>query len=241
MFCNRWSIILITSFGVLTVSLSAPRARGADDADPERIDQTLESELLDDLKNDLFEGLEEELSEKPWQGQDDLGEDVHQADEKDPLVRIGRRMQDVQERIARAGSPRETQQLQEKIVADVEELIRQARQRNKQSSSGASSGKAGSRRSKVRQPKRQSAGSSRRDSRKPASDSTGRLGRAESAQVDREAMREMLRDLWGHLPERTREQMLQSSEDKFLPKYEVLIEKYFRRLAEEPDPLNSDR
>ena len=43
----------------------------------------------------------------------------------------------------------------------------------------------------------------------------------------------MMKDVWGQLPERAREQMLQSPPEKFLPKYELLIEKYYQRLAEE--------
>ena len=43
----------------------------------------------------------------------------------------------------------------------------------------------------------------------------------------------MVKDLWGHLPERSREQMLQSFSDEFLPKYELEIEQYYRRLSEE--------
>jgi hypothetical protein len=46
-------------------------------------------------------------------------------------------------------------------------------------------------------------------------------------------MQELLKDLWGHLPERVREQLLQAPTDEFLPKYQLEIEKYFRRLAEE--------
>ena len=43
----------------------------------------------------------------------------------------------------------------------------------------------------------------------------------------------MVKALWGHLPERSREQMLQSFSDEFLPKYELEIEQYYRRLSEE--------
>jgi hypothetical protein len=42
-----------------------------------------------------------------------------------------------------------------------------------------------------------------------------------------------MRQAWGNLPERLREQMMQSSVDGFLPKYERLIEEYFKRLAED--------
>jgi hypothetical protein len=43
----------------------------------------------------------------------------------------------------------------------------------------------------------------------------------------------LLKDAWGNLPEREREQMLQAPAEKFLPKYELLIERYYKRLAEE--------
>ena len=43
-----------------------------------------------------------------------------------------------------------------------------------------------------------------------------------------------MKDTWGHLPPRDREQMLQNTPDKFLPKYELLIEQYYKRLAEDP-------
>ena len=42
-----------------------------------------------------------------------------------------------------------------------------------------------------------------------------------------------MKDSWGHLPAKTREQMLQNSPERFLPQYELMIEKYYKRLAEE--------
>jgi len=45
----------------------------------------------------------------------------------------------------------------------------------------------------------------------------------------------LMRQVWRHLPQRDREQMLQSSVDVFLPKYSAMIEEYFRRLAEIPE------
>jgi hypothetical protein len=38
--------------------------------------------------------------------------------------------------------------------------------------------------------------------------------------------------VWGQLPEKEREQMLQNSIDQFLPKYELMIEAYFKSLVE---------
>ena len=66
-------------------------------------------------------------------------------------------------------------------------------------------------------------------------DSTDRVGRADAQQVDMDDVTNRLKDLWGHLPVRLREEMINSLGEQFLPKYEVQIEKYFKRLAEQPD------
>ena len=46
------------------------------------------------------------------------------------------------------------------------------------------------------------------------------------------ATSDLVRDLWGHLPERQREQILQPASAEFLPQYATEIEAYFRKLAE---------
>jgi hypothetical protein len=50
-----------------------------------------------------------------------------------------------------------------------------------------------------------------------------------------EERKELLEGLWGELPPREREQMLQMPVEDFLPKYELLIQDYFRRLSEEQE------
>lgn len=44
--------------------------------------------------------------------------------------------------------------------------------------------------------------------------------------------RNLIQELWGHLPERDRQQVIQPTVETFLPKYELLITEYFKRLAE---------
>ena len=44
-------------------------------------------------------------------------------------------------------------------------------------------------------------------------------------------MRTVLSGLWGELPEHLRNQMLQRPDETFLPKYETLIEDYYRQLS----------
>ena len=69
--------------------------------------------------------------------------------------------------------------------------------------------------------------------RTAARDSTDRLDGSSAKPVDKGEVNAMVKALWGHLPERSREQMLQSFSDEFLPKYELEIEQYYRRLSEE--------
>jgi hypothetical protein len=40
----------------------------------------------------------------------------------------------------------------------------------------------------------------------------------------------MLKDVWGHLPPHLRQQMEQSANEEFLPKYELEIAEYYRSL-----------
>jgi len=46
--------------------------------------------------------------------------------------------------------------------------------------------------------------------------------------------RTWVKQVWGHLPEHMRQPLMQSADDQFLPKYQVPLEAYFRRLSEEP-------
>ena len=66
-----------------------------------------------------------------------------------------------------------------------------------------------------------------------ARDSTDRLDRTSAKSVDAGDIENTVKELWGHLPERSREQMLQSFSDEFLPKYQTEIEQYYRRLSED--------
>jgi hypothetical protein len=70
-------------------------------------------------------------------------------------------------------------------------------------------------------------------SNRPAKDSTTRMGGPADGRAALERMKEMLNDVWGHLPPKVREQLQSSAPEEFLPKYEKLIEEYYKRLAEE--------
>jgi hypothetical protein len=69
---------------------------------------------------------------------------------------------------------------------------------------------------------------------KSAKDSDATPDRTASAEAELVAMKTLIKDVWGHLPPKLQKQVLQSANvDQFLPKYEQVIEAYYRRLAEE--------
>ena len=226
----------------------ATSAWGAEPAVPPRVRQRVEKSANKQLDRELDEQLLEDLSpapnerparrdrtekprdttldEKLLEGLD--GEDVSLSSnpaEENPLVRLNQRMKQVERRIADARGDEKTQRLQHEISDELSKLItaldRQCRQCKKQGSSSS--------RSQASQPK---AGTkpAQQASDRPAQDSSDRMDEKETAKVDRAKMQEMLKDVWGHLPAHLRQQMEQSANEEFLPKYELEIAEYYRSL-----------
>jgi hypothetical protein len=150
-----------------------------------------------------------------------------------PLLSIARQMRDVQARINQADGGKPTQKLQQQIVAELERLIQQARQAAKACKPGTSQQQGISSRTPIgQQPKPGTGGKTPSD--KPATGSTQRP--PDGGQVRKpsiEDVRTMMKQLWGELPGQARQQMLQSPVEELPPKYEVLIEDYFRRLSQQ--------
>lgn len=166
------------------------------------------------LDDELLEGLE--------------GEDVslsgNQKDEN-PLVRLNKRMKQVEKRIAEAQSDARIQRLQDEISDDLRKMIaeleRQCSQCKKQSA--ASSRRQASRPKSATNPDQQASDNS-------AQDSSNLMQSKETAKADRAKLQEMLKDVWGHLPPHLRQRMEQSANEEFLPKYELEIAEYYRSL-----------
>jgi hypothetical protein len=205
-------------------------------------DKSLDQQLLDDLKP---APAKTRTAEKPADPKTDKsatkdkldealkrdlgGEDIGQEKkEEHPLQKLGREMLEVKQRIAAKDTAAGTQQKQKEIAEEIAKLIEQAQKKpqgnksqngnqNKQGSgstqSGADSGSAQS---------------------KPGQESTQRLEQSEQTQTQMNEMKEALRRIWGHLPEKEREEMIGSLGEQFLPKYERLIEAFYKRLAERP-------
>ncbi|MBX3412653.1 MAG: hypothetical protein KF708_08195 [Pirellulales bacterium] len=177
--------------------------------------------------------LDEELMRELGEGEQE------QAGEENRLGRVARTMREVENRLTRSKTDQETRELQTKIVSDLEQMIdeamKQAKRSKSKSSSSGSSGEQQARRSKPEQAQQENQQKQQGEPQddRPASDSTERLRADRALRPDPGQVRERMKHLWGHLPEREREMMLNASIEQFLPKYELLIEQYFRRLAEE--------
>lgn len=247
--------VVCTAMAAVTYAADpVPAVKPAPEAD-RSLDDALLKQLGEGVDSDLLEGLEQPPAQKskrdqpapdqapPRAGSDDLEERLRQElggaalpDETDnPLVRAGQRMRAAQERIAAARADTATQELQTEAVAAIDELLEQAKKKRGQKSSGKQPQQQ-SKRSQPQQPQRQQqqAGASGSGNPQQASrDSTEELRPDRVEAVDAVLAGELMKDLWGHLPARVKEQMLQSSIEEFLPKYQALIEEYFKRLIDE--------
>jgi len=138
-------------------------------------------------------------------------------------------------RLGEVDSGPETQRLQQRILEDLEAILREV---GKASSDAASSGQKPAKRHEPEAKPQPTDGDQKSASAKPgtqpkpgqaAGSAKGPDGQSGSL-VDRPSL---LRRAWGDLPPRQREELLQfQPPEEFLPEYEAEIEAYFRRLAE---------
>lgn len=226
---RNWKVLLELFAMLLAVSA----ARGV-----EQRPSTLDDLLLPDLGGEIANTFEAATSDVAPAEPDVLAPAVggHK------LLPLTRRMREAQSRIARADCGPETQATQQAILAGLDRLIVETQKRCGQCGSGPKP-PAGAQR-------RQTSGQScNKPGDKPgqcegkAGDKPGGSGKAQAGhadskspdapRVDMDEMKSTMKRLWGELPARQRQEMLQLPVEQFLPEYEQLIEDYFRRLSRE--------
>ena len=125
---------------------------------------------------------------------------------------------------------------QKRIVRDLREILGLAADRGRtETSTGDSIGES-------KDDRQETPTESRAENGRPGTEpgkATERKSPGRKADMERTRAR-MMR-LWGELPPHVREQMLQSPVEDFPPKYELMIEEYFRRLAEERGEMRGER
>ncbi len=217
-----------------TPPAAAPGEKATDAAAERR---KTDEDLLDKL--DVDDGLGDAAGEDiplPRDGAvpaERLGEDV------DPLTRIGYKMRQAETLVPEKTELERAAKLQEEIAADLAELIKQIQeQQKKQQSQGGSSNQQQGSRSKPKLTQRQPKSKpSSQNTKKPSLDSQERHGKAEPEFDVAKWNDDIIKDWWGHLPERERKILRQLSAEEIMTQYQVQIEKYFRRLSEAEEEL----
>ncbi len=174
-------------------------------------------------------------SDRPSPWAKDLGA-AGVSEDDSPLRSVAQRMREVQGMLHRAQCGATTQHAQREILEGLDHLLRQARQPSGAASATTGRKPGGNQPSKSVSSNR--SGDNQKSGAKPGGSGEAAAGKngtstTGSPHVDAGQMRTMLKRLWGELPPRRRQQMLQLPVEEFLPRYELLIEQYFRRLSEE--------
>ncbi len=249
-------LCLVFAMAGLALALSETHPCHADDAPAPSTseDATLDALLLETLDEDLLQGLDVQSDEQPSPKRGDTsreptggefsdldgqlldqlgqGEDLGQ-EAVDPLTAIGRQMQTAGELIGQRITSDRTQRVQQQIVADLDTLIEQLKSQCKK---GQCQGGDGMPKPRAKPGSEGKGGKGENQgANQPARDSTGRLGVAQADSAELARIKQMLKQVWGHLPAKVRDQMQSGTIEEFLPKYQTLIEAYYSRLAEEKE------
>jgi hypothetical protein len=204
------AIAWVAMFGIGLPSPS--QAQILDGGAPARVKvRTLDQELLD--------GLHDARLTQPAS----VPEQAENRARDNPLMRTAELMRVVEGRLARHDTSSETQALQRQIVAALAKLLATGDQQP----ANASSSSAGSERDTA------DIGAGGIPSREPSADGDG-TERRSLRHAERMNARDVVSRAWGDLPDKLRDQMQSTLQEQFLPKYERVIEDYYRRLAEEP-------
>jgi hypothetical protein len=228
-----------TYIAIVLLAAGALVATGGESQQPRSLDDQLLDELsvepLGELDRELFAPGDtgQEPQETPDEAAEELGDRLRRelgaaavSEEENPLLEVARQMREVEGRIGVNDSGPATQSIQGQIVATLDELINQTGKACQESGSSKPCSGGG-------QPKSGRPGTTPGEG--PAA--TSRLSPEDKdRQAARGEMQAMMQQLWEvGLPAHQRDQLLQSPFEEFLPEYELLIERYFRRLSEEEE------
>ena len=214
-------------------------------------DEILDGILLDRLPGNLNDKLNDKTGAPTYPVEhllldnlntQDLGEDIHPDKQSDSLQKIGQQMQQVARWISQNQTAKRTLQLQQNILLDLNALIEQARQQKQPSGSGTAQPSAARPRQAVAQPPQPAFSGSPGENPHPQQSSELLTGDHDpNPKINLGDMEYLMKEIWGQLPPRIREQLLHSRTDQFLPQYEQIIADYFRRLAEQAREKNNPR
>ena len=239
---------LLAAMFVSMISISLPAASCADDdatkdTTEKKADPPKEPSLLDKLSKELLK----EIDDNPGQPQPEQKEDK--------FDRVAKGMRSASEKLDGKQTGDETTNLQEQVIRDLDELIKQLQNPPPNSGGGGGGGgrssksggggdrrqqQAGGRGGKGQPqggtPKQQAQGNGSEQGGKDRKDAEGSEERTDA---ERKAAAEAARkkkleiDVWGHLPPHLRDQLLNTYGERMLPKYEQLVKQFYEALSEQ--------
>lgn len=199
----------------------------------------------------------------------DPNRDKSEDDDVERLERAIAGMREAQQRVEGKDAGRGTQDIQTRVVKDLDAIIealqkpqspppnqnqdqqqkQDQQKQNQKQQSGRKKRKLSlkGRRELVQRQmqKQQGKGNekqqpSQRDREKsPETSENQRMKKTEKTEQDRQ--QELVKDVWGHLPPNVRAELLNVFSEKYLPKYEELVRRYYEALAEKNRTRNPGR
>jgi hypothetical protein len=221
------------------ISLQASAGPAAEAFAQQKQFSPLDRQLLEDppepLENQSQEAdMEKELKAMGKRLHRELGPGAVPEDEH-PLLQISRQMREAGALLALADVGPKTQEAQAAAIAGLEWLIQQAH-KMRRSPSGSPSQQASVRSASGGQGT-QPDDSQQAPGEQPQPKTLVSSPAAQTKPLSQEQLQDLMRKVpWGDLPQRVREELLQLPPEEFLPKYQLLIEQYYRRLALEGEP-----
>ncbi len=181
----------------------------------------------------------------------DSQEKSEAAAEKDRIEQAIEGMRSAHQRMTDEDTSLATQQIQERVIHDLEEALanlklqQRNRQNNPRPNENQKQDQSKQRRQKLQKKQADPQNSSAKEKSDPdrprpdgrrhdgtSRDSQERSDAARSMEEERARRLQMVKDVWGHLPPHVREAMKTAFNEKYLPKYEDLVKKYYEALAE---------
>jgi hypothetical protein len=223
-------------------SLADKPAADKTDPDDEKNAKPGDPSILDRLTKELFKELDDSPEAKP----------ATQKDDK--LERAAKGMRSAGERLDERQTDKDTREIQEQVIRDLDDLIKQLQ--NPPPNGGGGGGGGGGASGKIGQLQRmqKQGGSQGRNSKmataqlkplgaekgggqeKKEAEGSDKRTESERKAADEAARKKKLEiDVWGHLPPHLREQLLNTYGERMLPKYENLVKQFYEALSEQND------
>lgn len=219
-------------------------------------DKAKKPDLKEDLKGLTDDLLDLVVGPKQKQKKGDKAAPEGPGGEKDPLESAIEGMRQARQRMADKKTGSETRDIQQQVIKDLEKLIQHSKNppkgspppppqssQNQNPRNNRNQDRQKSPQPNIPEDQKHETGESgdAQNQQKTESDNAressdeARAAREREAELNRR--RDLVKDVWGHLPPALRQKLLNGSSDKSLPRYDELIRRYFESLAEEGSTL----